>query len=920
MLLLIVFFVFFTTCFCQKNYWQQQVNVSINVSLNDKDHTIDAFETLEYINNSPDTLHFIWFHLWPNAYKNDKTAFSEQMLKMGFTSFYFSQPEDRGYINRLNFKVDNISAGTEADTNNIDIIKLVLPAPLAPGKNITITTPFHVKLPYNFSRSGHIGNDYQVTQWFPKPAVYDSKGWHPMPYLDQGEFYSEFGDYDVKITLPGKYVVAATGHLQDAATLKEIIEKGKHTDTTAMKTWCYKQDGVHDFAWFASKDFTAMHDTCILPSGKVVDVFSFFTPKEKETWKEAVKYAKDGLTHYSQWIGDYPYDICTVVQGYPDDTKGGMEYPTITLINTVEKGRELDATIVHEAGHNWFYAALANNEREHAWMDEGMNTYYQKRYEALKYGTSSLLQVRGSLKNKIPDDIEEDLLRLVQKRHKDQPIETLSQNFTYLNYGLIVYIKASVWMKQLEKTLGTSLFDSCMRQYYKDWKFKHPYPEDFQQSIESTSRRSLQPLFDQLHTTGQVSTDDTKKSTKISLLFNLKDPQKYNYINVLPAVGYNNYDKVMAGIMAHNYQLLFNRFQYAGGLLYATGTKKINEFARVSYTQYGKRYSIEPSLSFMSFTQNQFKLNENNEVFPAFRKIVPSLKATFVNKNPLNTNHLIAQWKTFFIKSEELDFKTVITPSDTTNVVGTKAQNSVVNRLSLTYLDNRTLYPYSFDITTDQGKGFIRSTFTGKYYFNYKEEKTGMQARLFAGKFFYTGEKTIREQLNKEKYFLSLSGPIGREDYTYSNYFIGRREFDGFMSQQIMERDGFFKVKAEQLSGFGKTDNWLVSLNLVSDVPAAINPLIVLPVKIPLKFFVDIGTYSQANEDNANSGRFLYDAGLQVPLFGSIVNIYVPVLYSKVYRDFFKSTIPKNRFLKTITFSIDVQKLSVNRLFKDFQL
>jgi hypothetical protein len=116
--LLIVSWLFAVACFCQKNYWQQQVNVSVTVSLNDKDHTLDAFESIEYINNSPDTLHFIWFHLWPNAYKNDKTAYSEQMLKIGLTSFYFSNPEDRGYINRLNFKVDNISAKTEGDSNN----------------------------------------------------------------------------------------------------------------------------------------------------------------------------------------------------------------------------------------------------------------------------------------------------------------------------------------------------------------------------------------------------------------------------------------------------------------------------------------------------------------------------------------------------------------------------------------------------------------------------------------------------------------------------------------------------------------------------------------------------------------------------------------------------------------------------------
>ena len=173
------------TLFAQNHYWQQQVNFTINVSLNDKDHTLDAFETIEYTNHSPDTLHFIWFHIWPNAYKNDRTAFSEQLLKEKRTDFYFSKPYQKGYINQLDFKADGSNATIVNDSNNIDVIKVLLPTPLPPGSKTIITTPFKVKLPYNFSRGGHVGNDYQVTQWFPKPAVYDKTGWHHMPYLDQ---------------------------------------------------------------------------------------------------------------------------------------------------------------------------------------------------------------------------------------------------------------------------------------------------------------------------------------------------------------------------------------------------------------------------------------------------------------------------------------------------------------------------------------------------------------------------------------------------------------------------------------------------------------------------------------------------------------------------------------------------------------
>ena len=203
----------------QQPYWQQDLRYSITVTLDDRNHSLDGSLTLNYLNHSPDTLRNIWFHLWPNAYKNDRTALSDQLLENGETAFYFSDPADRGYINNLDFRVNGNTARTQDHPSDIDILNVLLPSPLYPGDSVTITTPFHVKLPRNYSRGGHRGQQYSITQWYPKPAVYDAKGWHTMPYLDQGEFYSEFGTYDVKITLPQDYVVAATGELQDTAEM-----------------------------------------------------------------------------------------------------------------------------------------------------------------------------------------------------------------------------------------------------------------------------------------------------------------------------------------------------------------------------------------------------------------------------------------------------------------------------------------------------------------------------------------------------------------------------------------------------------------------------------------------------------------------------------------------------------------------------
>ncbi|KAK6020229.1 hypothetical protein OSTOST_14121, partial [Ostertagia ostertagi] len=200
--------------------------------------------------------------------------------------------EQKGYVNRLDFKVNNITAETVDHPQHIDIVKVILPTPLPPGAKITISTPFHVRLPYNFSRGGHDGQSYQATQWYPKPAVYDREGWHPMPYLDQGEFYSEFGSFDVRITVPANYVVAATGELQDqqekqwlaarqsfnwTPVKKKIkLKSGSYKtvydefppSANDIKTVRFTQNNVHDFAWFADKRFIVDHDTCQLASGR----------------------------------------------------------------------------------------------------------------------------------------------------------------------------------------------------------------------------------------------------------------------------------------------------------------------------------------------------------------------------------------------------------------------------------------------------------------------------------------------------------------------------------------------------------------------------------------------------------------------------------------------------------------------------
>ena len=937
----ILFFLFacclLPVAYCQlPGYWQQQVNYKIDVTLHDADNTLDGFVKMDYFNNSPDTLYFIWIHLWPNAYKNDKTAFTDQDLENGSTDFYFSNADKRGYINRLDFKVNGEVAKTQDHPQHQEIIKLLLPKPLAPKGNAKIETPFHVKLPYNFSRGGHVGQAYQITQWYPKPAVYDRKGWHPMPYLDQGEFYAEFGNFEVQITLPENYVVAATGDLQnesekqwlknrkpfnrEAKPKKQTPQKKKEVEESAVpssaktKTLQYKQNNVHDFAWFADKTFSIKTDTIKLPSGKIITARAFYYSENKEVWQNSITMIKRAILTKSKWLGEYPYNVVSVVDG---GNGGGMEYPTITLLDDGGSEKMLDYVINHEVGHNWFEAILGTNERTHPWMDEGMNTYYDNRYAMQQYGNTNIdiIQTKTPfIKNRMPDDIQHTLLQTVTGIKKDQPIETPSEKFNVFNYNMVAYVKTGDWMKLLQDELGKTVFDNCMQEYYKRWQFKHPYPEDFKKVVEDVSEKNVDAVFALLNKKGELKKSSVKKDIRFKTFFSLKETDKHNYIFASPAIGYNFYDKLMLGVLVHNYTLPLNKFQFVVAPMYGTKSKQFNGIGRLSYSLYpgNNGQKLELAIAGASFSGDNFTDSTNTTHTQRFSKIVPSLKYVFANKNPRSSITKFIQWKTFLINEQGLLFT-----RDTVNqvdLISYPTASRYVNQLQFVLENNRVLYPYKGALQIEQGEGFARLSFTGNYYFNYAKSG-GMNVRLFAGKFFYLGDKTFIKQFETDRYQLNMTGPKGNEDYTYSNYFVGRNEFDKFSSQQIMIRDGGFKVRTDYLSNkIGKSDNWLAAANFTSTIPNAINPLAVLPFKLPIKLFFDIGTYADAWKKNAATGRFIYDAGLQLSLFKNVINIYVPILYSKEYKYYFKSTITEKRFIKNIAFSIDLQNISLKKL------
>ena len=478
----------------QDNHWQQQADYQMNVTMNVKNFQYKGVQKVTYINNSPDTLTTVFFHLYFNAFQpNSEMDANLQTLpdpdgrmatNVGTPQrpIYESRiakltPDEIGYLRVKKLTQDGVPATISHEST---ILKVTLPTPILPHSRTVLGLDFEGQVPVMIRRAGRNSPDgvaLSMAQWYPKMVAYDHKGWHTTEYLGR-EFYGVWGNFDVKITLDKTYLVGASGVLQNPNEIGFGYEdKGVKVPTTkaATKTWHFIAERVHDFTWAADPQY--VHDKHQLADGKIIH---FIYKKYKDTWKQIQEPMLKVFDYYNQLVGKYPWPQYSFIQG----GDGGMEYAMCTLMVGNEKYERLVGTAAHELAHAWFQHLLATDEAAYPWMDEGFTSYIEYLAEH---------QILKTKKTANPfESAYKGYFGLVKSGFQEPTITHSDRFATNYAYSVTAYYKGLLFLTQLDYLMGNEALQKTLKRYYNEYAFKNPTPNDFIRIAEKVSGMQLQ--------------------------------------------------------------------------------------------------------------------------------------------------------------------------------------------------------------------------------------------------------------------------------------------------------------------------------------------------------------------------------------------------------------------------------------------
>ena len=477
-----------------QNYWQQAVDYKMVVDIDIKTFKYSGEQELLYTNNSPDSLKKVFYHLYFNAFQpgsemSERIKTGKDKNKRFLIDIDSLKPNEVGYLKVSNLKQDgNVLKHELSET----ILEVLLSKPLMPGETTKLTLNFEGQVPKLVRRAGRNSSEgvaLSMAQWYPKLAEYDYEGWNAEPYLGR-EFHGVWGDFDVTLTLDKKYVVAASGYLQNPDEVGHGYSEKKGKSKKGKLRWHFVAPRVHDFTWSADPEY--IHDTHMGPNNVLLHFFYKDNPKYNENWKNLQPKTAELMRFFNQTIGEYPYRQYTVAQG----GDGGMEYAMLTLITGNRGFESLVGVTAHELAHSWFQHVLATNEMKYEWMDEGFTTYI-----------STLAKDRILDQNNFfPLQRSYDSYFYLVRSGKEQPQQTNANRYDYnLAYEISAYSKGSVFLSQLGYIIGEDKLSKTLKEYYRMHQFKHPVPNDFRRVAERVSGIQLKwYLTDWTQTTNTI--------------------------------------------------------------------------------------------------------------------------------------------------------------------------------------------------------------------------------------------------------------------------------------------------------------------------------------------------------------------------------------------------------------------------------
>ena len=489
----------------------RNANYAIDARLDPATRTITGHELITWRNITGKATSELRFHLYYNAWKNSRSTWlREQAAASGRAPSVRQGEWGWTEVNRIQLveggapSVDltgtrRFEAPDDGNRDDETVMVVPLPQPVRPGETVNVVVDWTAHVPRTFSRTGVVGRFYFLAQWFPKLGVLEDTGWNCHQFHAETEFFSDYGVYDARLTVPAGWVVGATG-----------TERDHHDNADGTTTHHFYQADVHDFAWTTSPDYIEHHATFQHPGLPPVRMRLLLQPEHESQMQRHFAATAAALRYYGTWYGPYPYDHITIIDPAWQSGAGGMEYPTLfTGGSRWLAPRDVtspEGVVVHECGHQFWYALVGNNEFEDAWMDEGLNTYSTARAEAAAF-TPHYLSTRflGGFVPYVFHDIalerETDGNGLANYRAapKLDAEATPTWQYSPASAGSLSYSKTALWLNTLERYLGWGTMQKIMATYFQRWEFHHPKPQDFFAVVNEVSGRDMTWFFDQVY-------------------------------------------------------------------------------------------------------------------------------------------------------------------------------------------------------------------------------------------------------------------------------------------------------------------------------------------------------------------------------------------------------------------------------------